>query len=131
LSPTTSASPLGQSPLGELDMALLGLLPFLVHDHRREEDLAEPPFLREEETVDHTLAVNFNLPDVASRVIDIRVPSTCGADLFHNGCDCRRVFIGQLVEDFPNRLAAACAPIEAPLSQVAPRLGEVQRFSDR
>jgi hypothetical protein len=46
---TTSAPPLGQSTLRKLDVVLLCLLPFLGHDHKREEHLAELPLLGKEE----------------------------------------------------------------------------------
>src|SRR2546430_1232803 len=104
LSAPASAPPLGQSTLRKLDMVLLCPLPFLGHDHKREEHLAEPSLLGKEEAIDHTLAVDFDLPDVASQVIDIRMSSTGGANLFHRHGDHGCVIIGQLVQLSPHGL---------------------------
>src|SRR5437867_2913344 len=49
-------------------MVLLCPSPFLGHDHKREEHLAEPSLLGKEEAIDHTLAVDFDLPDVGSQL---------------------------------------------------------------
>ncbi len=89
-----SRAPVGQAPFCEPNVSAFGALPFLVHDLQREQYLAETPLLGKEQAVNHSLPIDFDLPDSASQAIDIRVASACVTNLFHRGCDCRRILIG-------------------------------------
>jgi len=56
-----------------LDVPTFGALPLLVYDLECKQHLTEAPFLGKQEAINHSLPVDFELPNVASKLIDIRM----------------------------------------------------------
>jgi len=78
-----TTAPVGQPPLGELNVLFPRFLPFLRDKEHGKEDLAVASLLCEEEAINDTLAVNLDLPDVATKVIHVWMTSAGSEDLFH------------------------------------------------
>jgi hypothetical protein len=89
-----SSAPVGQPPFCELNVSALGALPFLAHYLQGKQYLAESPLLGKEQSVNHAFAIDFDLPDISSQLIDISVTAACVTHLFHRGRDSRRILIG-------------------------------------
>jgi hypothetical protein len=102
----------------------LGLLPFLVHHLQREQDLAKPAFLGEEQAIDCPVTVNLDLPDVMTEMVDIWMGTPVPPNLDHGGGDPRRVAIRKaiVIQELSNGLSSGRSAIETPLSPDGPWL---------
>jgi hypothetical protein len=78
-----SPSPFGETPLSELDVPLLGFLPLLVDELKREQDSSGAPLFGEQQTENHPQPVDLKLPYVAAKVVDIGMREANPTNLLH------------------------------------------------
>src|SRR5438132_10009531 len=96
---TAPPTPVREPTLGQLNVSRLRALPFLIHHLQREQHLAESPLLGKEQSVNHALAVDFDLPNIASQLIDVDVAAARRTNLLHCHCDRRGILIRQFGEE--------------------------------
>jgi hypothetical protein len=72
-----------------VNVSAFGALPFLVDDLQRKQYLTESPLFGKQQSVNHALPIDFDLPDIASQVIHIGVTAARITNLFRYGRDCR------------------------------------------
>ena len=99
----SSSPPVGEASLRQGDRGRRGLLRLLVEPLQRKEDLATAAFRGEQDAVDHPVAVDPDLPDLAVEMAGGAQPLV--ADVLHSGEHGRRVVIGETVDERLDRTA--------------------------
>src|SRR5438132_12012183 len=107
-------SPVGKPFFGELNVMAFRLLPLLVDDLKRQQDLAEASLLGEEHAVDHAYAVDLDLPDVAPEEVDVRIGATVQPNVLHRYRNAGGVVVGKVVQELLDRPATGRRLVHAP-----------------